>query len=214
MNSDGRGGRIINAGAHGLRNIPGADPVTVATGNVGCMLDPDSTFAVALGFPNCADVFGPDMEFPQYPGREANYVYNCDADGTRGQVPAAHNTTGAEQCGCANTTETRSGEVSALIGDEGRRIDIYGQCGCTEFEYEFGGECVAAQGMRCPRGTTEAGNNTCTACESGLYESVSNHRCTPYCPAGFGDCGRGLRLSVRTKSCGGERAGGNGHRGL
>ena len=176
--------RLINAGTDGFRNAPGGGQERVASSTTGCMLDPDSGFATALGLPNCVDLFGPDMEFPQYANRQANYVYNCDPDGTRGLVPATHNTTGAERCGCANPTESRSGTTRAIIGDGPASVELYGQCGCTEFEYEFGGECVAAQGMRCPRGTTEAGNNTCTACESGLYESASNHRCTPFCPAG------------------------------
>ena len=110
------------------------------------------------------------MEFPQYANRKANYVYNCDADGTRGLVPATHNTTGAERCGCANPTESRSGTTRAIIGDGPASVELYGQCGCTEFEYEFGGECVSAQGMHCPRGSEFVGpfaTGSCVCPEGG-----------------------------------------------
>ena len=49
--------------------------------------------------PNCADIFGPDYDFP-IASNFTRYVYNCDVDGSTGMIPATINTIGATACAC------------------------------------------------------------------------------------------------------------------
>ena len=51
-------------------------------------------------YPDCADIVGPDYDFPSVAGYPTPYVYNCDVDGSTGMIPATINTIGATACAC------------------------------------------------------------------------------------------------------------------
>ncbi len=80
--------------------------------------DPTSTQDFCILGINCADRFGPDLDFPQRPAddpataedeSDPRYVYNCDTGGTTGHLPATF-ADGRTMCECpAAATENADG---------------------------------------------------------------------------------------------------------
>ena len=81
--------------------------------------------------PQCADAFGAGLAFPpptlSAAGATLRFVYNCDPDGSKRQVPATVNTFGATECGCAVVGQDLVGGVCACPAEQGLLAD--GVCG-------------------------------------------------------------------------------------
>ena len=134
--------------------------------------------------PECAEVFGADLDFPRKPpGEIPRYPFNCDADGTRGLVPATMNRANAEgqwtteECMCADSTGVRKGAVSLASGG-GYAPMVGGRCEvCAADEFRDGEDCVEA----CPAGEVTLGRECLTPgekCEARGWESISSlNRC-------------------------------------
>ena len=153
----------------GFCNIAVADfhsnlnTLTVAARWNQCIVEPDNIY------PACADVFGADLNFPPKPESEETVVFpfNCDADGTRGLIPAAVNTAGANgewltgECVCADPTGFRTG---AALLDSGANYMamVGGRCEtCAADELRNGNECVKT----CPEGKVSLDRKCVTPAE-------------------------------------------------
>ena len=83
--------------------------------------------------PQCDAVFGSTVNyFPALTlsanGATLRFVYNCDPDGSKNEIPATSNTIGATECTCAAKHELMDGAC----------VEI-----CTETETKIDGVCVA-----------------------------------------------------------------------
>ena len=133
--------------------------------------------------PDCSDVFGPNLEFPQIPSPAAfrRYVYNCDPDGTRGLTPATHNHSGAIDCVCEDSFKVRRGaESGKLNGDQS--VMLGGVCECPNGKVESGDglSCVCpanmvaeGEGCACPAGTTDLQGYCVSAAEKAGAEKCT-----------------------------------------
>ena len=84
-------------------------PVTLSGGAAS-----DRCYFAGSARPQCADVFGATVNFPSPTlaagGATLRFVYGCDPDGSRSQIPATANTIGATECSCiANGEEIVGG---------------------------------------------------------------------------------------------------------
>ena len=105
------------------------------SGNVDCRT-PETPVGFVTHLPFCADVFGPNFDFPTKPttgDTSPYYPYNCDPDGTRGLIPAKANTIGATECVCADADEVRIGGREADVGRDGTAVTAI-----------IGGNCIPA----------------------------------------------------------------------
>ena len=133
--------------------------------------------------PDCSDVFGPNLEFPQIPSPAAfrRYVYNCDPDGTRGLTPATHSHSGAIDCVCEDSFKVRRGaESGKLNGDQS--VMLGGVCECPNGKVESGDglSCVCpanmvaeGEGCACPAGTTDLQGYCVSAAEKAGAEKCT-----------------------------------------
>ena len=114
------------------------------------------------GAPQCADVFGAGLAFPRptlsAAGATLRFVYNCDPDGSKHQVPATINTFAATECGCAVAGQDLVDGVCACPAGRGRLAD--GVCGV------------------CPAGQGVLAGGVCGACSGG--QAVRDQMCA--CP--------------------------------
>ena len=69
----------------------------------------DRCYFAGSARPQCADVFGATVNFPAptlaASGATLRFVYGCDPDGSRSQIPATANTIGATECSCVANGE-------------------------------------------------------------------------------------------------------------
>ena len=105
---------------------------------------------------SCYSAFGPDLDFPPYPGSDPFYIYNCDPDGTRGLIPAtSNNRDGETECRCANPTKIRKGATSAGFSVGGFSPLVGGVCECpdgaTEIPRGDTTECVSVADQKTPK---------------------------------------------------------------
>ena len=129
------------------------------------------------GGPQCADAFGAGLAFPRptlsAAGATLRFVYNCDPDGSKRQVPATVNTFGATECGCAVVGQDLVDGVCACPADQGLLAD--GVCGVCPV-----GQGVLAGGVCgfCPGGQV-ARDQMCACPFTG--QSLAEGACA--CPA-------------------------------
>ena len=129
------------------------------------------------GGPQCADAFGAGLAFPRptlsAAGATLRFVYNCDPDGSKRQVPATVNTFGATECGCAIVGQDLVDGVCACSADQGLLAD--GVCGVCPV-----GQGVLAGGVCgfCPGGQV-ARDQMCACPFTG--QSLAEGACA--CPA-------------------------------
>ena len=95
-------------------------PLTLAGGAA------DRCYFTGSAAPQCADVFGTDLDFPAPTltagGATLRFAYNCDPDGASGLLPATANTVAATECGCPAGDSLLGGECSGLSG---MGLDLY-----------------------------------------------------------------------------------------
>ena len=95
-------------------------PLTLAGGAA------DRCYFTGSASPQCADVFGADLDFPAPTltagGATLRFVYNCDPGGASGLLPATANTIAATECGCPAGESLLGGECSGLSG---MGLDLY-----------------------------------------------------------------------------------------
>ena len=109
--------------------------------------------------PECSVVFGPELKFPVKPAAPVTYPFNCDADQSRGLIPATANTIGITgECQCADTAAIRKGARSLNSGG-GYAPMVGGRCEpCAADEFVNGDECVKT----CPTGKVTLGRKCVT----------------------------------------------------
>ena len=77
----------------------------------------DRCYFTGAASPQCADVFGTDLDFPaptlSAVGATLRFVYSCDPNGETGLIPAAANTVRATTCECPAGTERIGGRCVA-----------------------------------------------------------------------------------------------------
>ena len=102
-------------------------------------------------YPECAEVFGADLDFPKKPAAAVRYPFNCDATGALGLIPAGVNTVAmriTEECMCADSGAIRKG-AARLSSGGGYMPLVGGRCEpCAADEFRNGDECVKT----CPEG--------------------------------------------------------------
>ena len=108
--------------------------------------------------PQCDAVFGSTVNYFPAPTLSANgatlrFVYNCDPDGSKNEIPATSNTIGATECACAAGHE--------LIGDAcvPNAIAVRAQK-CAD----AGRELSAADGVSCAAAITLSGGTLYSKC--------------------------------------------------
>ena len=79
-------------------------------------VDFDGCYLTGSADPQCADVFGSAVNYFPAPtvgvdGATLRFVFNCDPDGSKGQIPASANTIGATECSCVDGGEQVVGDV-------------------------------------------------------------------------------------------------------
>ena len=127
--------------------------------------------------PQCADAFGAGLAFPpptlSAAGATLRFVYNCDPDGSKRQVPATINTFAATECACAVAGQDLVDGVCACPAEQG--ILANGVCGVCPV-----GQGVLADGVcgSCPGGQV-ARNEMCACPFAG--QSLTEGACA--CPA-------------------------------
>ena len=141
------------------------------------------TPGAVAGEPDCADAFGPNLEFPQIPSPAAlrRYVYNCDPDGTRGLTPATHNESGAIDCVCEDSFKVRrGGESGKLNGDQSVMLGGVCECPFGKVESADGLSCVCpadkvaeGEGCACPSGTEDLQGYCVSAAEKADAEKCT-----------------------------------------
>ena len=101
--------------------------LSVANGGCGIPLttpggaDYDRCYFAGDSGPQCADVFGATVNYFPTPalaadGATLRFVFNCDPDGGKGQIPATINTIGATECSCVDGGEEIVGEPGEVGG--------------------------------------------------------------------------------------------------
>ena len=63
------------------------------------------------GHPDCVDVFGPNLNFPQRPASAVVFQYNCDPAETTGRQPATFNLNGETECSCPAGKTSRGNSI-------------------------------------------------------------------------------------------------------
>ena len=94
--------------------------------------------------PQCEEVFGAQLAFPDNPG--VTVIYNCDPNGDKGLIPATININGETECSCVIAKQSVVGGVCQCPDGQGL---VNGACGACA-----GGEGVLANGTCgvCPDG--------------------------------------------------------------
>ena len=96
---------------------------TLSAADGGCVIpltmpggaDYDRCYFAGDNGPQCSDVFGPTVNYFPTPalaadGATLRFVYGCDPDGSKSQIPATANTIGATECSCVASGEKIVGE--------------------------------------------------------------------------------------------------------
>ena len=109
--------------------------------------------------PQCADVFGTRLDFPpptlSAAGATLGFVYDCDPDGSKRQIPSTINTVAATECACAIAEQNMAGGVclcpagQGLLADRtcgvcpaGQSVLPGGFCGCPAERGVLDGACA------------------------------------------------------------------------
>ena len=123
--------------------------------------DFDGCYLTGSADPQCADVFGSTVNYFPAPAVDAGgatlrFVFNCDPDGSKGQIPASANTIGATECSCVVAEQNIVG--GACRCPDGQGLLAGGTCGACARD----GEGVLSDG-------------TCGVCPSG--HAINNGVC-------------------------------------
>ena len=124
--------------------------------------------------PQCADAFGARLDFPpptlSAAGATLGFVYDCDPDGSKRQIPSTVNTVAATECACAIAEQSMVGGVCLCSAGQGLLADR--TCGV----------CPAGQGVLpggfcgCPAGRGVL-DGACAVCPDEWV--VENGACVP-----------------------------------
>ena len=150
-------------------------PLTLSGG-----ADFDRCYFAGDNEPQCADVFGATANYFPSPtvaadGATLRFVYGCDPDGSKSQIPATANTIGATECSCVASGEKIVGEG----GGRGGRCVPGDVAAAAQNCLDSGRVFSRINGGSCPVAVTLSGGLDSDRC----YVSGDN---TPQCENVFG----------------------------
>ena len=126
-----------------------------------CIYTASSSDFPNLDEPNCADIVGPDYDFPRKIDDRAYYVYNCDVDGITGLIPATINTIGATACACPNGQGVDEGGVCGVAAS----VESCGRLSPAQAYDSTAGACVVRTEeyarLKCTAAGRQSGRGGC-----------------------------------------------------